>query len=425
MEHLQTYEELNLKNLFSSTNSRNIDDIISSINKTDWGVLKKGQSYELNKKIIKNKELENINIKLTLQKENLEILVSIVPKYPRTKVCKQIFNLIKFRPVIIDYNQQKLTIRYDVSDKDFNFKIKQTFKLLSAKEINNFLKIDFEEVYSTLIEEWNINDLKERQNVKKINLFFSKKNKITSYFNDIKALSDSWRVEESEKYNLTKMIQLYNPKFEFLFKFEDSNFLRKSTKKLILTDTLIKSLDLLNSSMKKILKLSDTTLFEVFVSDKVLFVNVRNSDPETTKLWEQQQEEIFDYFIGLEDFSQSSSITVLRAYSPEEQKSIFAGYTVSFNFQSIIANIEQSYRIMQPMLLFKGLINQEILQALKKSIQSCRQLNADFEDIETKTIITDKQILITIELEVESTWQGTTRKEHLQDEMDFGELAET
>jgi len=425
MEHLQTYEELNLKNLFSSTNSRNIDDIISSINKTDWGVLKKGQSYELNKKIIKNKELENINIKLTLQKENLEILVSIVPKYPRTKVCKQIFNLIKFRPVIIDYNQQKLTIRYDVSDKDFNFKIKQTFKLLSAKEINNFLKIDFEEVYSTLIEEWNINDLKERQNVKKINLFFSKKNKITSYFNDIKALSDSWRVEESEKYNLTKMIQLYNPKFEFLFKFEDSNFLRKSTKKLILTDTFIKSLDLLNSSMKKILKLSDTTLFEVFVSDKVLFVNVRNSDPETTKLWEQQQEEIFDYFIGLEDFSQSSSITVLRAYSPEEQKSIFAGYTVSFNFQSIIANIEQSYRIMQPMLLFKGLINQEILQALKKSIQSCRQLNADFEDIETKTIITDKQILITIELEVESTWQGTTRKEHLQDEMDFGELAET
>lgn len=423
MQHIRTYEELSLFGLFSSPEKRKLSELIKSLKGSNWLIKKTSDGYNLKDKSITNKEIKEVVCDIKVKDRNLELIATIVPVYPRTKICKEIFKILKARPLTIDFEGRKFTIRYEMSE-DYSFKIKESISFNTAVEdkFEIFLKTDFQALYEEILNSWKKNDLLHQKNSSDIKDFFSQKSELENILTPIKVLSDSLKVKMAESQQMTRNIQLLNPRIDFLFKFENSNFMRKSQKQLILTDKLVKSLDLLLLGMRRVSKASKTCQYDVFVSDKNLYIKVQDTDETTLKQWEEDQDSFYDYFIELEDYCQSSTIKVSKYYSKDLDKSVFNGYEISFNFQTIIASVEQSHRIFNPILIFKGMLDPNFFNAMKKSIACSKKIEKTFSNVDAKVLITDRRLIVNVELHVSGTWQDTTRKEQLQDEMDFEEL---
>lgn len=423
MNYLRTYEELSLFGLFDSPEQKKLKAIIKSINNLDWKISATGDDFVLIKKKIESKQLESIQIKIGLKNNLVSLQTSIKPVYPRTKVCKELFSILRSRPLQFDYDGEMFRVTYDLS-QDYIFTILRNFGLdnTTVDKITEYISHDFEGLYEHMIQMCIANNFISKQNQIDINNFFKSKLTLIYDFDTLTKISDKYTVDSSNIYKLTNKINLLNPKYIFKFQFQDSNILRRSTKHLILTEQLIKVFLLLDKGMRRIKRMFNSATFEVFLRDKAVFLNVRTSDEKALQEWEEDSELFYDYLIELEDHCQNSSIRKLEKWSNQKGAMVFDGYTFQFDFQKTIAEIEEAYRLTDSVLICKGLINDRIFKAMKMAVDLAQKAASKRQDIEYKVSIGDKAILVTLALDVKGTWQDTTRKEQSAEERDFDDI---
>lgn len=403
MNYLQTYEELGLfeelglLGLFHSPEKKRLKEIIKKIKSVDWTSSTLNGGYLLSKKNLKSKELESIKANITLKNNLISLQVMIKPVYPRTKLCKELFSILRARPLQFNFEDDIFRVTYDLT-QDYVFTIVRNFTLdnLAAEKIEKYIEHDFEGLYKHMIQMCVVNSFVSKQNRVDIDNFFKSKMALLDDFSLLIKIADKYLVDITDKYKLTNKINLLNPKFIFKFQFNDSNILTKSTKHLIITERLVKIFSLLDRGMRRIKRMFNTAQFEVFLKDKAVFLNVRSNDPRVLAEWEDDAETFYDYLIELEDHCQNSSIRQLEKWSKEKEKLVFDGYTFQFDFQSVIAEIEEAYRLSDSMSVFKGLINDRIFKAMKLVVDLGQKAQYKRQDILYKVSVSAKAIIVTL-----------------------------
>ena len=417
MKYIQTYEEVNIFGLFDSAGKSKLNAILDEINLSSWTRKDVGNSVLLTKKTYKNKDIQSIQIKLEVIKDVLYLGVKIKPKSPRTKLCKELFKILQARTLQFEFEDDIFRVSYDLGN-DYIFNITKRIEIEEETIIDDltfYLEHDFEELYSHMIKEYSSNEDAAKQNRKEMNDFFSSKEKFLKYFDKLVKLADSHKVETSDFYKLTNNINLLDPKIMIRFDFKESNILKKSKRHLILTDKLFKAFSLLDKGMRKIQSAYSSVNFDVYLKDRALFLNVRSSDDKTLKMLQDNKNSFYKYLLDLEDFAQNSITTELKQWSDKEDKSVFGGYSVQFNFQTLIATTEETTRLVEPLLICKGLINNGIMNAMRAAVDLIIKSDPN-QNVNYKLSLTDRCLIVSISLNVKSTWQDTTRNAHDEEE---------
>lgn len=271
------------------------------------------------------------------------------------------------------------------------------------------------DLFDALMAEVDRNDKRHRQNTSRINRFFMNFNDFSRALGPVHARTRSCRVERIQSHQMTAKMRLLDPTIRFTFDTGPQNILADSDKHLMVDRRLVNALRCAAIGCRRVAGRHPGAKLSVSLEDKALWVSCTHDDEAVLARWSRSEDAVADEFVELHDLSREMSVERVRALSGRGGI-VFAGYSLCFRFQQVLAQVRERHRLASPLLLSEGSPDAACLETMRLAVDACERLSASYPGHRFSVLATGGALIVEAKIAVEPTWQDTTAEEQDRDE---------
>ena len=424
MQHIRAYEELSLAGLFGKGGGGLGPAVRTAAAGGGWSVERTGRSWLMSRRVEGNPELHSVQVLVSPGEDRPDATVYFWSGEIRTKRFKGLVSILKRRSVTIERAGGRHTFRHNPAE-DRNVFVRQTRPAGAQTDrwLAGLAGEDWVGLFADLVAELGRNEERHQQNTSRVNRFFMNKASFARALAPLSEMTGPHRLEQSMGHGLTKSLQVLSPVMWFRFPAPGQALMRGSNRHLRVARPLVNIIRCVAIGCRRLLADYPGAEVSVHLQDKAVFVSCQVDDEGALARWRSEGDRFADRFVELDDLSRNVSVEPVRLYSKYQDDIVLMGYRLCFRFQQVVAEVKESHRITQPMKVCEGPPDPESTRALLAAVDACDRLSSSYQRHTFEVLVSDGEILVEARLEVEATWQDTTREEQHQDEGDLDEDA--